>query len=262
MSYGHDYGRSGGPSDLTIAAVAIVALLAVAFGWKPAHNWYNELQHDRTVASQLKDRLEIQHGLTRSNDRVEGNAPVVVAGNMRLAVSKQPESWECGFRCATAVKDGDGYKVTLPVGYTYEPGEYQRSDNKEHFTTHPISELTYWSPKEHRLVTIKAEAGAGIPLPEELLVRKVDQMKVGEHGYVDGTITLETSPGAGVVYGFERVAPEPGDLMFGNSEMSVPITRTEEGFTVCVPHGGNLIYAPEEKPDGRKLFPARLASDC
>jgi hypothetical protein len=260
MSYGYGYGRSTRPSDLGIAALLAVLLIG-ALAWRPVANEYKEWKHERVAASQFEERLALQHRLTRSEHRVEGNAPVVVAGKVYLTTPKQPWFSKCSFRCAVAVKDGSGYKVTLPVGFTYQPGEYQRND-PERFDTHHITELTYWSPKEHRVVTIKAEAGADIALPEELLVRKVGDMKVGEHGFIDGTSTLETSPGAGIVYSFQPVVSEPGDLMFGNGEMSVPITRTEEGFDVCLPAGGNLIYTPDQKPDGKKLLPARLDNDC
>jgi len=260
MSYGYDSGQSRGSSELG-AVVAIVALLAVLVGAKPAYDAYKEWKNERVATAQFESRLALQRWLTRSDDRVEGNAPVVVSGKMYLTTPKQPQFGKCSFRCAAAIKDGDGYKVTLPVGFTYQPGEYQRND-PERFTTHRITELTYWSPKEHLLTTIKAQGGADIELPEELRARTVGDMKVGERGFIDGTATQETSPGAGIVYSFKHVVPEPGDLMFGNAEMSVPITRTEEGFTVCHSAGGPLIYTPEEKPDGKKLLPARLLDAC
>ena len=256
---GYGQGRRSGEE---IGAVVLILLVVAGliFG-KPAWNTYQEWKQERTIARQLDERLDLQHRLTRSDERVEGNAPVVVAGKMYFTTPKTEWPMKCSFRCAAAAKDGNGYKVTLPVGFTYRPGDYQRNDI-ERFDTHRITELTYWSPKEHRIVTIKAEAGADIPLPQELLYRTVNDMKVGERGFVDGTTTLETSPGAGIVYSFQQVVSEPGDLMFGNDEMSVPITRTEEGFDVCLPQGGNLIYTPDEKPDGKKLLPARLINDC
>ena len=74
---GYGQGRRSGEE---IGAVVLILLVVAGliFG-KPAWNTYQEWKQERTIARQLDERLDLQHRLTRSDERVEGNAPVVVS---------------------------------------------------------------------------------------------------------------------------------------------------------------------------------------
>lgn len=263
----YGYRHTSGPSELGVA-VLVIAVLMTAFFGKPVINWYSDWKHDRQIAQQLRERLEIQHDLTRDPNRTDGNAIVVQNGTLYHSTPKQPQPWTCSFRCAVAVQDGNAYKVTLPVGFVYEPGSDQRTDNGNRYKIHRISELTYWSPTKHKLVTIKAAASdKSITLPSELILRRVHEMQVGERGYIDATSVVETAPGKGVIYGLQPVVREPGSILLDsdNVEQRMPVERTKEDYVVCMPKAGPLIYDPEMKlghPDKTKPLPARFTTDC
>lgn len=235
-----------------IASGVLVAVLAGCgiFGGSD----YPSVYHDS------KERQQYQLALNHAADRVAGNVPSVKDGHVYIA--RPLDTWPCSFQCATASWSGNGYSVSLPVGYTYQVGRGQLIDD-ERFQIVPITTLTFWNPITHKSQTITAAKGTSVALPDELRYRNVKSLRVGESGFVRITDIIETKNEGVVIYDFGQVTPEPGGELYANDPIfNVPIVRTDGGLVICLVEGRYPVIYTDQPSKTRSTLPVRMTTEC
>lgn len=165
-----------------------------------------------------------------------------------MGVNSDPLYTENCESCAVFDKNQHGYKVTLPVGWTfsYRFGISDRTD---------VVELTYWDAFKNKPITLTAEMGT-IHAPDSLSTISLDEVEPEQVMYTwSGYIRFTVKDGEGVA----AFDPEMDvEFRYLPSETgSVPIVLTSDGFVACL-EGERYWYDTDFVEEGERI----LIVDC